>query len=121
MAKRKAGRVRCGRCQRVLYDPTKGERAPRRGEVDTINAMEQGLEKGAALYRSMTRPAVTSDNAYFSAATHGDEAGVDDSVVLFVCPGAKCEIQYRVSDYRAKLAAAVSRGEDLILTASQRE
>ncbi|ANI91665.1 hypothetical protein [Dietzia timorensis] len=113
MAK-KFGRVRCGSCDRVIYDPGQGFRTPRPQEQAELDAMEPSLESGAALYRAISGGGALDAHTRI---TFEDDA---QTVALFQCAGKGCGIRYRVEGYPAQLADAIARTADLVLFHSQR-
>ena len=102
MSKRKTGRVRCGRCERVLSDPgaSRTPRAADRADIDQLD----GIEKGRAMYGASRPKSERVDNL-------GNT--LEPAPGEFEC---RCGSHYAPVDLAGRRLAAVERGEDLYLT-----
>lgn len=91
----KSGRVRCGRCQRVLARPY-DRRQPRPHELREIE-LATGMEEGRLRYRYSIPREVALDWPSF-----------------VYCP--KCKVTYRPTEPWERLTNAYESGSDLFLT-----
>lgn len=105
---RKAGRARCGACDRIVYDPNRGSRTPEPHERTALGAMPPSLARGAQLYEVTRRRWNSTEGNVWRDGDGGE-------FVDLRCPGKSCSSRYRVRDLDVLLAAARGRGEDYVL------
>lgn len=106
----KAGRVRCGACQRVLEAPD-DRRTPTRGEQAAHDAMPSSVGKGRHLYE-IARPAALAD----SATLWEDRQGIQWRGWHCACGRDYSMLDSEWATLRTE--AKYDRGEDLFLTAA---
>lgn len=116
MKKRAAGRIRCGSCERVLHD-LHLRRRPMPHEIrEYREAREAGNETLAALDH-------VEKHVYLKPLGATGVRHVDDQGVTWLLLTCKCHIQYALDEHGdliQRVKAARGRGEDVILTASDR-
>ena len=106
--KNKNGRVRCGKCFRVLFSELR--RKPRTGELETLGThpvddIDNETDKLVGfdqLHQDRLRQTVIYD--------------VGNKIVGFYCP--KCSIRYEPSNCEDRIAERVRKSQDLVLTGS---
>lgn len=120
----KAGRVRCGRCERVLYVPDARHGWDRDGQaarhrLETTPADQRAADEWEALIALRNGP---GDRPHLARAgvRRWTASGVQ---LVLTCPGKGCAVRYAVltSDLRDRCEAAAARGEDVLLTAADRD
>lgn len=111
MAK-KAGRVRCGFCERVLDGPpTLGNRTPRPHEQAHLEAMPSNADSGRFMYRIHHRARHPKHEAYEVGRVAPVE-GENLSDKSYACP---CGASFRPRDLRPRQIRAAEQGADLYL------
>lgn len=110
----KTGRARCGMCDRIVYDPSRGRRKPTPPEKRELERTSDGATYFKYHFRNNPSEAnVLREAAHYHAP--GGETPTASSTVNLRCPGRTCASRYVVPELDSRLREAAHRGEDFIL------
>lgn len=113
MSRNKNGRVRCGRCYKVLFSNVR--RSPTAAELRAARSTDwEGLEVAERM-ETLTRM-VGFDQPHHDRLTQTVTFDADDNIAGFYCT--KCSIAYEPPNLGDRLAEHTRLRQDLILLAS---